>query len=58
MRRTTGRTVRSLPVLSLAAIDFRYSDPSKPEPDIDLPLIQSIAAELRGCLLGRLQGRP
>jgi hypothetical protein len=42
---------------SLAAVDFRYPDPSEPEPDIDLPLIQSIAADLRGRLLVRLEGR-
>ena len=42
--------------LSLAAVDFRYPDPSEPEPDIDLPLIQSIAADLRGRLLDRLGG--
>ncbi|MCP9808698.1 HEPN domain-containing protein [Cyanobium sp. HWJ4-Hawea] len=40
--------------LSLAAVDFRYPDPSEPEPDIDLVLIQSIAADLRGRLLDRL----
>ena len=44
--------------LSLAAVDFRYPDPSEPEPDIDLPLIQSIAADLRGRLLVRLEARP
>ena len=44
--------------LSLAAVDFRYPDPSEPEPDIGLPLIQSIAADLRGRLLVRLEGRP
>jgi HEPN domain-containing protein len=42
--------------LSLAAVDFRYPDPSEPEPDIDQPLIQSIAADLRGRLLDRLGG--
>lgn len=42
--------------LSLAAVDFRYPDPSEPEPDIDLLLIQSIAADLRGRLLDRLGG--
>ena len=42
--------------LSLAAVDFRYPDPSEPEPDIDLPLIQSIAADLRVRLLDRLGG--
>jgi hypothetical protein len=40
----------------LAAVDFRYPDPSEPEPDIDLPLIQSIAADLRVRLLDRLGG--
>lgn len=43
--------------LSLAAVDFRYPDPSEPEPDIDLPLIQSIAADLRRRLLVRLECR-
>lgn len=42
--------------LSLAAVDFRYPDPSEPEPDIDQPLIYSIAADLRGRLLDRLGG--
>lgn len=42
--------------LSLAAVDFRYPDPSEPEPDIDLPLIQSSAADLRGRLMDRLGG--
>lgn len=42
--------------LSLAAVDFRYPDPSEPEPVIDLSLIQSIAADLRGRLLDRLGG--
>ena len=40
--------------LSLAAVDFRYPDPSEPEPEIDLALILQIAAELRGRLLDRL----
>jgi HEPN domain-containing protein len=40
--------------LSLAAVDFRYPDPSEPEPKIDLALILQIAAELRGRLLDRL----
>ena len=40
--------------LSLAAVDFRYPDPSEPEPEIDLALILQIAAELRGQLLDRL----
>ena len=44
--------------LSLAAVDFRYPDPDEPEPAIDLPLIQSIAADLRRRLLDRLEGRP
>jgi HEPN domain-containing protein len=51
-------TTMDLNRLSLAAVDFRYPDPSEPEPDIDLPLIQSIAADLRGRLLVRLEGRP
>jgi len=42
--------------LTLAAVDFRYPDPREPEPDIDLPLIQSIAADLRVRLLDRLGG--
>ena len=42
--------------LSLAAVDFRYPDPSEPELDIGLPLIQSIAADLRVRLLDRLGG--
>jgi HEPN domain-containing protein len=42
--------------LSLAAVDFRYPDPSEPEPDIDQPLIHSIAADLRGRLFDRLGG--
>jgi HEPN domain-containing protein len=41
--------------LSLAAVDFRYPDPSEPEPDIDLALIQSIAADLSGRLLDHLE---
>lgn len=41
--------------LSLAAVDFRYPDPTEPQPDIDLPLIQSIAADLRLRLLDRLE---
>ena len=40
--------------LSLAAVDFRYPDPSEPDPEIDLALILQIAAELRGRLLDRL----
>ena len=40
--------------LSLAAVDFRYPDPSEPEPEIDLVLILQIAAELRARLLDRL----
>ena len=40
--------------LSLAAVDFRYPDPSEPEPEIDLVLILQIAAELRAQLLDRL----
>ena len=44
----------SLNRLSLAAVDFRYPDPSEPEPEIDLALILQIAAELRGRLLDRL----
>jgi hypothetical protein len=44
----------SLNRLSLAAVDFRYPDPSEPEPEIDLVLIMQIAAELRGQLLDRL----
>ena len=43
--------------LSLAAVDFRYPDPSEPEPEIDLVLIMRIAAELRAQLLDRL-GEP
>ena len=37
--------------LSLAAVDFRYPDPSEPEPDIDLGLIQLFSAGLRARLL-------
>ena len=40
--------------LSLAAVDFRYPDPSEPEPEIDLVIILQIAAELRARLLDRL----
>ena len=40
--------------LSLAAVDFRYPDPSEPEPEVDLVLILQIAAELRARLLDRL----
>lgn len=42
--------------LSLAAVDFRYPDPSEPEPDIDLALIQLFSAGLRARLLERLWG--
>ena len=41
--------------LSLAAVDFRYPDPSEPAPVIDLPLLQSVAAGLRARLLERLE---
>ncbi|MDA0258902.1 MAG: HEPN domain-containing protein [Cyanobacteria bacterium] len=40
--------------LSLAAVDFRYPDPSEPEPEIDLAFILQIASELRSLLLDRL----
>ena len=43
--------------LSLAAVDFRYPDPSEPEPNIDQALIKSIAADLRGRVLDRLRGQ-
>jgi len=43
--------------LSLAAVDFRYPDPSEPEPEIDLALILQIAAELRARLLDLLEVR-
>lgn len=42
--------------LSLAAVDFRYPDPSEPEAEIDLDLILQIAAELKVRLLDRLKG--
>jgi len=41
--------------LSLAAVDFRYPDPSEPAPVIDLHLLQSVAADLRARLLERLE---
>ena len=40
--------------LSLAAVDFRYPDPSEPEQELDLALIVQIAADLREQLLDRL----
>lgn len=40
--------------LSLAAVDFRYPDPSEPELEIDLEFILQIATELRMLLLDRL----
>lgn len=43
--------------LLLAAVDFRYPDPSEPEPNIDQALIKSIAADLRGRVLDRLRGQ-
>jgi HEPN domain-containing protein len=51
-----GWSARSIDLnrLSLAAVDFRYPDPSEPEPEIDLAFILQIASELRTLLLDRL----
>ena len=51
-----GWSARSIDLnrLSLAAVDFRYPDPSEPEPEIDLAFTFQIASELRTLLLDRL----
>ncbi len=51
-----GWSARSIDLnrLSLAAVDFRYPDPSEPEPEIDLAFNFQIASELRTLLLDRL----